>query len=121
MLAGMASSISVSSDEAPTSLSIAATSSPRGPICLGAKVSRGGNGTCFIFESIARRRRIHQRGELTGAAELHFDHPRLVRLAVDVIGAILERAVDLDNFAAHGAKSSDTAFTDSIVPNTLPA
>jgi hypothetical protein len=44
-----------------------------------------------------------------------------VRLGVDGFRLVLEVGVHLDDLAADGAKSSETAFTDSMVPNDCPA
>ena len=57
-----------------------------------------------------------------GSASFDDDHPAAVRIGVDRFGLRLERRVHLDDFAADtGAYSSDTAFTDSMVPNDCPA
>jgi hypothetical protein len=61
---------------------------------------------------------IHQRRDPPGVASFTLTIHGLMRLAVDVIGPILERVLISLTSPLTGANNSETAFTDSIVPKT---
>src|SRR5438046_9443390 len=77
MRAGIASSISASSDDAPTALSIAAVSSASGPMWRDEKDSKA-NTMRALLPQVLILRRVEQRAAFAGVGPLHHDHPARV-------------------------------------------
>src|SRR5476651_375628 len=105
MRAGMASSISASSDGAPTVFSIAAVSSASGPMCrdwndsksrsmLGLRAERSG----LLDESLVLRG-VEERAGFARDGQFDHDHPAVMRVLVDRLRLVLERRVDLEDLA----------------------
>src|SRR5438309_1671782 len=107
---GTTSSMSLSSEGTPSTRSISATSSGRGPIWRAGNWSGGVRSIGMKrnlrgrYESLGlltQERlialRIHEVLGLVGVRESDLDHPALVvRVLIDVLGRITERAIGLD-------------------------
>src|ERR1051325_9788100 len=105
MSAGTVSAQRASSEGAPTTRSISATSRSSGPMWRGANRSRGRSTAMEgLLRLLAQERLIRLGGEqglhLRGIAERHLDHPALVvGILVDVLGRVGERRVHLEDGA----------------------
>ena len=128
--AGIASSISASSDGAPTACEHPRRVRRRSRVRCGgdanrseaserARVSGVESGVDADRRHSPRRRRVgvEQRAGFGGIGQLDLDHPAPCGSVLTVSGLSFSAALTSTTSPDTGANSSDTAFTDSIVPN----
>ena len=73
-----------------------------------------------LFHQVAVLRGIEQRAGFARVGQLHDDHPARVGSAFTPSGFSLRAVFTSTTSPVTGEYSSDTAFTDSIVPNDCP-
>src|SRR3954466_9577992 len=101
MRAGIASSISASSDAAPTAFSMAAVSSASGPMCRDWNRSKSKSMLVDrpLLDEVLILCGVEEPAGLARVGELDDDHPAVVRVGVDRLGLVLQRGVHLDDLA----------------------